>query len=134
MVNKDAFAKAYGFPGIHSCHSYGNPVHSTVSRGRIAADLFQALTPENLALTSNILRTMAFLYTSPFNIPGTGNSDHRVRCDFVQEKLEKIGLERNIRIDICDQVVRQALYRLPGRVEANGFPGKAAVSSVRHSD
>src|SRR5579864_9109196 len=99
-------------PGGRDCH----PVNASGLAGNIAADLLETLAPEDLALSRNI--------RLPFEAVGSrivsvrlpeyraSNAQPPILGELGKEKLEMIGVERDVSIEVADNLVLQLLYPL----------------------
>ena len=101
------FTERLGLPTHHPGSRYGDPVNAAGPARNIAANLLPTLLPEQLATARNMamtLETISVRAISFFPKNCSRHTQNRIVREFPEEKLKIIRVERNIPIQISDDV------------------------------
>src|SRR5262245_40662522 len=136
MMEESRIAKGAGFPPLHSCRRNGYPIHTSRLVWNIAANLFEAFTPEQLAPTWNMVFTFEAIagrvVASLLSKWCTCDSEFRIARKLLQQKLQVVRVKRNIGVKITDHVILKFGEVFVCRIETVSFGCKAAIAVTRH--
>src|SRR5580704_11493901 len=135
VVVADFFNKGACLPALHPCSGHGDPVDRASLDRDIAPDSLEALATENLAGAGYMIKIGAVVGISMlirpidvFNERGAGHAQFGVLGEAPEQELEVVRGERDIGIQIADQVEPQMLEPFVTRIEGVGFGGKLSIA------
>src|ERR1043166_589508 len=120
MVNARLLGKRASLPALQTRRCDGHPVDPSASDGLIAADGLEALAPEQLAGPGYVfdVRIPIVVMNAVLDERRAGHPKARVVFEPLQQELEIVRLERNIRVKACDDVRAQVLDVFGAGVDA----------------
>src|SRR3972149_2063994 len=137
MMDAGLFGKRSRLPAFHSCRGHGDPVYASAANGDIAANILEALSPEQLAGSRHMfdigVAIVVHLRRS-LDKGGACNPQIRELTEPGQEEIEVVGGETDVRIEISDDVEGKLRDVLVTGVEGLYFCGEVAIPSFRHPE
>src|ERR1700761_5819920 len=128
MMEEGLLPKGARRPAHHARCGYSHPVDPAGLVGTISANFLKAFAPKYLALPGDMIAAFkavrAGVISSLFLECRTGNTQTRILPDFIEQKLEMIRIERDVRIQIADHVILQILHALQAGIERVHLGGK----------
>src|SRR5579871_4690828 len=123
-MHEGLFSKRARVPADHSGGRDCHPVNAAGLAGHIAADLLETPAPEDLALARNIRLSFEAVGSRIVSVRlpeyCAGNAQPPILGELGKKKLEMIGVERDVSIQVADNLVLQLFYPLqPGSKRLN---------------
>src|ERR1700733_133493 len=136
MVKEGLLDKSPGFPSLGPRTQHSDQIDSAGFDGRIPADFIETLTAKHLAHPGHMFGAYEFIVVRQIAFPKccSGDAQPGILGESVHQKLEIIGFERNVGVQIADDAVVETVQSLAPRVNGVRFAGKATLPALRHSD
>src|SRR5262245_17156977 len=138
MVEKPALAIRARVPAPHAGGGDGDPVDAARAMRHVAADLPEALTPEQLALAGDVVLALEAVriraVAAVLLEDGAGHAQPRILGEAFEEKLQVILLERDVTVEIADDVVLELLDTRVAGVEGVHLGCEAPLLADRPVD
>src|SRR3984893_14789005 len=140
VVEADFFSKSAGLPSLHSCGRDGDPVDRAALDRNIAPDSLEAFATEHLTSAGYMIEVRAFMGVSVLIRPthifnGGGACDAQLGvCDEApKQELEVVRGERDVGVQITDNVEPEMLEPIVASIEGVGLGGKLTVAPLWHA-
>src|ERR1700676_1633081 len=135
-MNAGLFKKCFGLPLFHTSRSHGEQINAPSLTRDVSADFFEAFASKQLAGAGNMLvGDDAVVVLNRFLTKRrSGDSQSWIFTELSQQKFEVFLVERDIGIEVADDVVAQ--FGQPGiaRVKSMDLPFKMPFATFRHLD
>src|SRR2546429_166361 len=109
MVKEAFLTEGSGFPAFHSGRRDGNPIDSASLVWNVAANVFQTISPEYLALPRDVVLSFKAIpgrvVIAFFQKRCAGNTKRGIVCKFPEQKLDKVRLKSDVRINVTYHIV-----------------------------
>src|SRR4051812_40244595 len=109
MMEETLFAKRPSRPAFHSGGCHGNPIDASGFVRNVSADLLQAGFSKQLNLPRDVVFTLKTIrgriVTIRFEERRAGDSELGRLYEFPKQELHKVGLKRDISVDIADYFI-----------------------------
>src|SRR5205085_9729298 len=104
-----SFRKGSCRPAFHPGCRYGDKIHAAVFDRRVSTDGFEALAPEELARSGDMVDTdePVVVLKAAFGKWRPGHAKARHLFKTLEQEGKVVRSERNVRVEIADDVVRQ---------------------------
>src|SRR5215510_9460838 len=140
MVIADLFNKRAGLPAPHPCGGHGDPIDRAALDRDIATDGLEAPATKNLASARYMIEIRPGVGVSVLiwlvDIFYEGRAGHTQLCVLrkpSEQELEVVRGERNVCVQIPDQVKPQMFESLVARIEGVRLGGKLSIAPFRHA-
>ena len=140
VVVADFFNKSAGLPALHPCRGHGDPVDRASLDRDIAPDSLEAPATEHLTSAGHMIEVGALVGVSvvirPIDIFNEGRAGHAqfgVFGEAREQELEVVRGERDVGVQIADQVEPQMLEPFVASIEGVGLGGKLTIAPFRHA-
>ena len=123
-------------PPFHPGGCHRAPVDTPERHRHVSANFVETLAPEQLARARYVLdvREPIVVVSSVLDEGSAGDAQPRVGGELTDEKIEVVGAEGNVRVDIANDIERNVFDRIEAGIEALDLGGKAAFVPLRHPD
>src|SRR5712691_5562272 len=139
MVKAGFFEKGPGLPALHPRGGDCDPIDCSAFNRDVAANLFKALPAKKLAGAGDVLElsetvgvSVAMLLAGIFDKGSAGNAEPRVSDKPGQKKLDVIGIEGDVGVEIADDVEGQPFQSRKAGVEGVGLGSELAIATFGH--
>jgi hypothetical protein len=121
VVEERLLAKRSCFPTQHPGSRNRDPVNASGPVGEISAYIRETLTPKQLALACNVelaFETIGFRVVATFFAEDrSGDAQSRILSELIQEKLKVIRVQRNVGVQIANDLVFEVFDSFPTGIE-----------------
>ena len=136
VMSVELLLVALCLPASHPGHGHGSPIFSSRLERQVTVNVLKARAPEHLAATGNmglVDEPVIVLLPSALHEKSPNNPKLRISSQSLQQELDIVGLERDVGVQICNDIERYIPQTLVGRHQATDLCGKIPFSVLRHS-
>src|SRR5882724_11571408 len=134
MMMKSVFCERFCFPTKHPRRHHGYPIHAARAALRVAADFLETLAAKQLGLAGHKIlafKAVARRIEIAFDVRRAGDSKLLVFGKLLHEKFHEVRLERDVGVQISDDVKLRCFQEFESGVDGVGFAGEMAFATAR---
>src|SRR5206468_2340917 len=132
MVMADPFNEGPGFPTLHPRRGHGNPIDPASLDRLVAADFLETPAPEELACPGDVFQAgkSEVIASRSLDEWRSRHTELRIGSKLPQQEFEVVDLERDVGVQVSNDVVILVTQGLVASAEALDLRCKVAVSAL----